>query len=741
MNVLKAFFITSMLLVGPSAKAQQSYTTTDGVAVFIPEGFDASQHLPSPIFVRELVPQGNLPQDWQLRPQFTTENGKSIAAIHVGDDVDLYGTGEVFGHLRRNGETEGFWNKDNGAYAAEGGRRLYQTHPWVLGVRKDGTAFGIIGDNTWKSRLTTDSTIRFESDGPAFRVVIIEKESPQEVLKTLAQLSGTMQLPPLWSLGYQQCRFSYHPDTRVKEIADTLRLKQIPCDVIWMDIHYMDEYRIFTFNKREFPNPKDVNNYLHSKNLKSVYMIDPGVKADPNYFVDKVGTERDYWVKDKDGNVFEGNVWPGKCHFPDFTRPEVRQWWGTLYKDFMAQGVDGVWNDMNEPSVFDGPDGSMPEDNVHHGGDGLAPGPHLRYHNQYGFNMVRASRDGILQANPDKRPFVLSRSNFLGGQRYAATWTGDNWSSYEHMRLSIPMTLNMSLTGQCFNGPDIGGFLNNCTPDLLAHWTATGVYFPFVRNHSCDGTVNQEPWAMGKETEDACRTAINRRYRLLPYIYTLFREASESGMPIMRPVFFADTRDASLRGEDQAFMLGQDLLIIPRWAKNPQLPKGDWDLISFENEQADNYQAYVALRPGAIVPMANLCQSTEELSTDSLTLLVNPAADGTAIGWLYEDSGNGFDYQKGDYAMYRLKAETTGKKITVSMTKEEGARAATPSPNHPSPSGRLGGVGATLRIGIVSDGRVIYSPWTKGDSVTMKAIIDRSPTLDISKLNFTDLKE
>lgn len=725
MKTFKTLTITAMLFASLMVKAQQAYTADNGVAVFVPEHFDAAQHLPSPIFVRELVPQGHVPGNWQLFPQFSTENGKSVATIHVGD-ADLYGTGEVFGHLRRNGETEGFWNKDNGAYAAENGKRLYQAHPWVLGVRKDGTAFGIIGDNTWKSRLTTDTTIRFESDGPAFRVVVIEKDSPEEVLKTLARLSGTMDLPPLWSLGYQQCRFSYHPDTRVKEIADTLRLKQIPCDVIWMDIHYMDEYRIFTFNKNEFSKPKELNEYLHSKNLKSVYMIDPGVKVDPDYFVDKAGTERDYWVKDKDGRVFEGNVWPGKCHFPDFTRPEVRQWWGSLYNDFMAQGVDGVWNDMNEPSVFGGPDGSMPEDNIHLGGDGLAPGPHLRYHNQYGFNMVRASRAGILQANPDKRPFVLSRSNFLGGQRYAATWTGDNWSSYEHMRLSIPMTLNMGLTGQCFNGPDIGGFLNNCTPDLLAHWTATGVYFPFVRNHSCDGTVNQEPWAMGETTEQACRTAINRRYRLLPYIYTLFREASESGMPVMRPVFLADTRDQSLRGEDQAFMLGQDLLIIPRWAKNVQLPQGDWDLISFENERSDNYQAYVALRPGAIVPMANLYQNTVDYSTDSLTLLVNPAADGTAEGTLYEDEGNGFDYRTGSYAVYQLKAATTGKKITVSISQTDGQLQVAPK---------------NLRIGIVCDGRIVYSPWTRSDSVTMKTVVDRTSALDASRLQFTELKE
>lgn len=702
---MKRFFISLLSILSLTASAQLSTMVGDRVAVFYPNHFDAAKHQPSPIFIQEPVPTAlNLPANWQLRPQFSQTNGHSIATIQVGD-ADLYGTGEVYGDLRRNGETIGMWNKDNGLYMTEGGKRLYQSHPWVLGVRKDGTAFGIIADNTWKSKLTTGREVRFESEGPAFRVFIIERNSPTEVLQCLGQLSGTMEMPPLWSLGFHQCRHSYVPDTWAMQIADTFREKQIPCDVIWMDIIYMDGYRIFTFSPKEMPNPKAFNDYLHQKNFKSVFMIDPGVKVDSAYFVDQQGVAGNYYVKKPNGENFVGRVWPGDCHFPDFTREEVRTWWSSLYKDFMATGIDGVWNDMNEPSVFDGPDGSMPEDCLHGLADADKSGStHLRYHNIYGYNMVRATRQGILQANPDKRPFVLSRANFLGGQRYAATWTGDNASTWEHMKASIPMTLNMGLTGQAFNGPDIGGFARDCNAELLAHWTAIGVYFPFVRNHCSLEEVQQEPWAFGEKVEQVCRTAINRRYRLLPYVYTLFREASQTGMPVMRPVFMSDTQDNSLRSEQQAFMLGADLLIVPRWAEKPALPKGNWKKFTMEQGD-DGYQAQLSLREGAVLPLANLCQNTEEYRTDSLTLLVNLDAKGTALGRLYEDAGDGFGYRNGDYADYELKAKTEGKMLTVSLLQKAGHR------KHPA---------RWLRIGQLVNGKVVYSSWQHGTAVSVR---------------------
>lgn len=685
-----------------NAAAQHSYMAGKHVAVFEPAGYDATQHEPSPIFVAPLRKTSAVAPRWAVRPQFsTTAEGHSVAEISIGEGTDLYGTGEVYGDLRRNGDTQRFWNKDNGAYAAEDGKRLYQTHPWVLGVRPDGTAFGILADNTWKSSVTTDATVRFESYGPPFRVVVIEHDSPDEVLRELARLSGTMELPPLWALGYQQCRYSYCPDTKVKEIADELRARQIPCDVVWMDIDYMDGFRVFTFSPTAFPDPKGLNDYLHAKNLKAVYMIDPGVKVDPGYFADQSGTENDCWVKDKEGNTFVGKVWPGMCHFPDFTRPHVRAWWASLYKDFMAQGVDGVWNDMNEPAVFDGPDNSMPEDNLHMGGDGLQAGPHLRYHNQYGFNMVRASRQGILAANPDKRPFLLTRSNCLGGHRYAATWTGDNSSSVAHMRGSIPMSLNLGLSGQPFSGPDIGGFLDNCTPELLAQWTAMGIYFPFTRNHSCVGTAQQEPWAFGPEVEGVCRTAINRRYRLLPYIYTLFRQASTEGLPVMRPTFMADAKDRRLRGEQESYLLGGDVLVVPRWREGAS-PLPTWQPMPLEDSD-DGYQARLYQRPGSIVPMAKLCQSTVDYNLGELTLLVCLDSQGKATSQLYEDSGDGFGYRQGDYALSTLRASQKGSRLRVALRRTAGRRAT--------------GIGR-WRVGIVQGGTVTYTDWATGASHT-----------------------
>ena len=690
------------LAVAVIVMAQATFMSNDNIAVFIPANYDASCHQPSPIFVQELVPTAALPHDWRLKPVFSQREGKQIATIHVGEGVDLYGTGEVTGPLKRNGRKISLWNIDTPAYGVDGGSHLYQSHPWVMGLRADGSAFGIIADNTWRQTISTDQDVVFESDGPAFRVVIIERPNVQQLMQALADLTGHMELPPLWSLGYHQCRHTYYPDGRVMEVADLLRKHQIPSDVIWMDIDYMNGYRIFTFNPDGFSNPLRLNDYLHQQDFKTVYMIDPGVKVEEGYFVDDQGTAGDYWVKDKNGQVFEGNVWPGACHFPDFTRPEVRSWWATLYKDFMATGVDGVWNDMNEPAIFGQPEGTMPRDNRHLGGEGVTAGPHLRFHNVYGMNMVRASRQGLLLANPQKRPFILSRSNFLGGQRYAATWTGDNLSHPDHLKLSVPMSLTLGLSGQPFNGPDIGGFCENSNGQLVAEWTALGVYFPFVRNHNTKGTVAQEPWAFTPEVLDVCRTAINRRYRLMPYIYTLFREASTTGMPVMRPLFMADSKDLNLRSEDRAFLLGGDLMIRPQWAEHTAMPQQEWQCLELE-ETADSYQCELRQRPGSVIPLANLAQSTATLRTDSLTLLVCVDGEGKAVGQLYEDEGDGFGYREGRYRQTTIEATLRKKQLQVTLRQTDG---------------QLPAVVRTLRIGFVAKGRVRYSPWLHGNDIS-----------------------
>lgn len=733
--ILPAIIILTVILLifGGIFKrvAANVYAAGDSVSVFEPRHYDPSQHSPSPIFTGELLPLEGVDVSCSLVPRFTKRFGRSVVTIDTGD-ADLYGTGEVEGNLRRNGDKQDLWNTDNPTGMLYKGKRMYQSHPWVLGVRKDGSAFGIIADNTWKSSLSLKRGVCFSSEGPAFRVVIIEKENPEQVLRTLAELSGRMALPPVWTLGYQQCRYSYYPDTRVKGIADTLRMKNIPCDVIWMDIHYMDDYRIFTFDPVKFPDPEGLNDYLHAKDFHSVYMIDPGIKDEQGYFVDDQGREGDFYVRDRKGKVYHGPVWAGESHFPDYTRPDVCKWWSGLYGDFIAKGVDGVWNDMNDPSIFCDFGGTMPKSNVHKGGvvldesdKPLPESVHLRYHNIYGYLMVKATREGVMAAEPAKRPFVLSRSNFLGGQRYAAMWTGDNYSDYAPMKMAVPMCLNVGLSGQPFNGPDIGGFLRDCTPELLRHWTAYGVYFPFVRNHSAIGTANQEPWAFDQGTEDVCRTAINRRYMLLPYYYTLFEEASRTGVPVMRPLFWADFKDNDLRAEQQAFLVGNDLLVIPRWAESPVLPKGDWRLFPLEAED-DGYQSYMALRSGAVLPLTGVVQSTADYSTEALTLLVNPDADGNASGVLYCDAGDGYGYQNGEYARYEFNANVSEDGIlTVDAVQTDG---------------NISGTVKKLRIGYVCGGKVVYSDWSEGLAVSMDINGIATSAVDADALSFVHLE-
>ena len=412
-----------------------------------------------------------------------------------------------------------------------------------------------------------------------------------------------------------------------------------------MDIDYMKGFRIFSFDPVKFPNPKSTNDYLHEKGFHSVWMIDPGVKVDSSYSVYNSGSRANAWVQTKNGKKFQGEVWPGVCvSFPDFTMPTTQVWWADLYKNFIAQGIDGVWNDMNEPAVFHTPDGTMPEDNLHRGGGDLPPGSHLLYHNVYGMLMARSTREGILRAQPHRRPFVLTRANFLGGQRYAATWTGDNDQSMAFLQTSIPMSLNLGLSGQPLSGPDVGGYTGATTPDQYGKWIALGPFFPFFRAHTDKANPSREPWAFGSKIENVARTALDRRYRLLPYLYTLAHNASVTGDPIMEPLFFADSKDPALRGEDRAFLFGPDLLITPPWGAAAHLPNGIWRevrLLDSTREQ-DGYQPTIKIRGGSIVPLGRVIQNTSENSLDPLTLTVCLDSRGHAQGDLYEDAGRWF---------------------------------------------------------------------------------------------------
>jgi len=696
--------ITVLLILVDITFAQpQAELIGEDIVVFYPPNFAPSQTLPSMALISEPDSIGPMPPAWNIIPEFYTQGGLHIASITTEEDTDLYGTGEVIGDLRRNNTEVELWNTDNYGYSTAEGKRLYQSHPWILAVRTNGTSYGILIDHTWKQRIILNNPIEIISEGPPFRIIIIERESPQEVMLALAELIGKPELPPIWALGYHQCRYSYYPDTEALEIADKFREKELPCDVIWFDIDYMDQYKIFTFDPTGYSSPAYVNSYLHENGFRSIWMIDPGVKQQSGYFVYDQGTTGDYWVKTADGNTYYGDVWPGSCAFPDFTMPETREWWSGLYPPYMAHGMDGVWNDMNEPAVFNDTK-TMPEDNVHRGGNDLPEDIHRRYHNVFGMLMVKATREGILQSNPDKRPFVLTRANFLGGHRYAATWTGDNQSTWEHLRMSIPMSLNLSLSGQPFNGPDIGGFIGSPGAELLGQWLAVGAFYPFCRNHSTKGSHPQEPWAYGQEIEDISRIALQRRYCLLPYLYTLFYEASQNGMPVMQPVFFADPSDLSLRNEQQAFLWGENLLIIPSWADNPALPMGHWRDISIIDPELedDGYQPELKQKPGSVMPFSEIIQSTNDYSSDQITLLIAPDENHEANGQLYADAGNGFGYLDNDFLL-------TG--FTVFPTFDDSLQV-----NCLTTAGNLNSENRSYRAGLVTSYGTFYSEWTE-DSI------------------------
>lgn len=660
--------------------------------------------------------------DFAWTPTITTVGGKPSASLEFPAGTSFYGTGEVTGPLLRNGRTVTTWNTDAYGYGDEA-KSLYKSHPWVLAVLPDGKAVGVLADTTYPCDIdtgaTSPNTLRFTAQGPQFPVITIERDHPADVVKELARLTGTMPIPPKWALGYHQCRYSYYPESRAREIAKGFRDRKIPCDVIWYDIDYMEAFRVFTFDRGHFPDPKKLNADLLAMGFHNVWMIDPGVKSRaergkddrPQADLDKEpqaardarakelaqfdaivasGTKADVWVKRANGKVFEGEVWPGWCLFPDYTQPTVRDdWWAPLYKDFMAQGITGVWNDMNEPAVFNVQSKTMPLDNVHLGdpnmilpngkkqGAELAKGSHLRYHNVYGLNMVKGTWMGIYDANPTVRPFVLSRALFIGGQQYAAGWSGDNSADWYHLEASIPMVLNMGMSAFPLYGPDIGGFAGNGDAALFARWFGLGTMLPFARGHTGKGNIDKEPWAFGPEVEATCREALERRYQLIPYLYTLAQEASTSGLPIARPTFFCDPTDPALRSEDDSFLLGDHLLIvaatIPDASRSPVMPKGRWGEI-MKSSNKDLPRVFV--KGGSIVPAGPVMQYVGEKPTDELTLYVCLDENGKASGTFYDDAGDGYGYKDGDYRLSKFVAMMENGQLVVKESLISGKRSA-----------------------------------------------------------------
>jgi alpha-glucosidase len=616
----------------------------------------------------------------RIRPRFSREGRIAHITVPLGPRVSLYGTGEQAGPLLRSGTTATLWNYD--AYDfTEKTPSLYQSHPFVLGVHADGSAFGVIIETTRRCIIELRAGIRVRVEGPAPAVVIIERDHPAKVVQSLAELTGFMPLPPRWATGYHQCRFSYESDAVVREVADGFRSRGIPCDAIWLDIDCMDEFRSFTLHPRRFPDPATLIEELRSKGIRVVMMVDPGLKVDPTYFAYREGAADHHFVTHADGSEYQGHVWPGQCAFPDFTRKATRAWFGDLYAPLVRMGIAGFWNDMNEPAVFFPAFGKTMPPTVRHRADPElgGAGDHALHHNIYGMQMSRATREGLERHQPQTRPFVLTRASFLGGQRYAAAWTGDNRASEAHMRWSLSMTLNLGLSGQPFSGPDIGGFIDNTPPDLFARWMGLGTMLPFCRAHKTQVANRHEPWSLGRECEATCKRAIERRYRLMPYLSTLFWIAATQGLPIARPVFFADPSDPRLRAEDGIFLLGADLLVEPVWERPLPVarPKGTWrefDPLTTRGRQTlwDPLLPRLRAREGSIIPLGPVTPHTTRGPFTQLTLIVSPDAHGNAEGLLYEDEGDGYAHREGEFLLTRYRAFKDALGWTVEVASSEG---------------------------------------------------------------------
>ncbi|HJQ29705.1 MAG TPA: glycoside hydrolase family 31 protein [Rubrobacter sp.] len=606
-----------------------------------------------------------------------------------GEGERYFGCGERTSGLEKTGSHQIFYNVDPPLGHTASFNNLYSSIPFTFSMT-NGKAHGLFFDNTHRVEfdlaLEDENRAYYGAEGGAVVYYVFCGPTPRDVIDRYTELTGRTPMPPLWSLGNQQCRYSYMNEKEVREVARGFRERDIPCDVIYLDIHYMDEYRVFTWNKERFPDPQRLISDLSEQGFRVVTIVDPGVKVDENYLVYTDGREKDLYCKTHDGKEYHNAVWPGICAFPDFTNPETRKWWGENQEVLTSAGVAGIWCDMNEPALFI-PDGAtMPDDVVHPGGRTGEAKWHAQIHNTYGSLMARAAREGLLALRPDERPFVITRAGYAGLQRHAMQWTGDNSSWWEHLWMSMPQLQNLGLSGVAWAGVDVGGFGGDTNAELLARWTEFGVFQPFCRNHTSLGTRHQEPWVFGDPWESVCRKMIKLRQRLLPYFYTLFEECHRTGAPILRPLLFEYPEDETTYTADDEFLLGGALLIAPITRPGTEhrhvyLPEGTW----FHYWSGERFEgpahilAHAPLGEPALyvkantpVPMGPDAAHTNERPTDPLSLLVYPA-EGAGESTIYEDSGNGFGYEAGEYARRSISCEFSDDRITINLGGREGS--------------------------------------------------------------------
>ncbi len=585
---------------------------------------------------------------------------------HSNTGESFYGLGDKPCQNNLKGKRFENWVTDSYAYGKETDP-IYKAIPFYVGLYTK-KAYGIFFDNTFRSFFDFCQERRnvtsFWAMGGEMNYYFIYGPEMESVIVNYTDLTGRpIELPPLWALGYHQCKWSYYPESNVREVTAKFRELKIPCDAIYLDIDYMDGFRCFTWNKDYFPDPKKMVSDLAEDGFKTIVIIDPGIKIDKDYWVFKEGLENKFFCKRADGPYVKGKVWPGECYFPDFTNPKVREWWADLFKELIEDiGVKGVWNDMNEPAVMDVPGKSFPDD-VRHNYDGLHCS-HRKAHNVYGMQMARATYKGLKKFIYPKRPFVITRAAYAGTQRYSSTWTGDNVATWEHLQIANAQVQRMCISGFSFAGSDIGGFVEQPNGELYARWIQLGVFHPFCRTHSSGDHGDQEPYAFGSDITNIVRKFIEIRYQLLPYLYTAFWRYIEEGIPIIKSLVVYDQEDQQTYFRNDEFIYGDSILVCPIVEPNSKgrrmyFPIGKWynyfdDKLVIGGEEkwveADIDTLPVFVKEGAVIPKYPIQQYVGELEIKELKLDVYYKL-GKESSIVYEDSQDGYDYLKGGYCI------------------------------------------------------------------------------------------
>ncbi len=562
---------------------------------------------------------------------------------------------------------------------------LYKSLPIYYALNDNG-AYGIFFDNTYQSNFdfgSERSTVTsFWAQGGEMNYYFIAGPKLMNVCQRYTQLTGTPEMPPLWSLGFQQCKWSYYPESEVLAIASKMRELKVPCDAIYLDIDYMDGFRCFTWDKEKFPDPKGMVDKLRADGFQTMVMIDPGIKKDKNYSVFQEGLEKGYFCKRIDGHYVEGKVWPGDCYFPDFTRKEVREWWATLYKEIIEDvGVAGVWNDMNEPALFEVESKTFPLD-VIHDYDGHPTG-HRKAHNVYGMQMARATAAGVKKYRNGQRTLIITRSGYSGLQRYSSVWTGDNIATFEHLWLADVQAQRLAISGVSFCGSDIGGFISQPKPELMMRWIQLGIFHPFCRVHSSGDHGEQEPWSFGEECLDVFRKFVELRYKLLPYIYTTFYQYHKEYTPMMRPLSFVDQDDKETVYRDHEFLCGDHILVCPvleesARTKRVYLPSSEWYNL-WTNKKYTGRKEYeieapidempIFIKEGAIIPKYPVQQYVGEKTIETVTLDIY-FKEGEETSYFYDDDKNGYGYEDNEYHYSIFLLSGSSNQIEITQSRE-----------------------------------------------------------------------